>query len=46
MSTVMREGFDIHCKAVTTQVFTVLIFELVVDISKSKGIIEAYPYIS
>ena len=36
MSTVMNKGVDIHCKAVTTQVFTVvgLIVELGTDIEK------------
>ena len=34
MSTVMNEGADIHCKAVTTQVFTIvdLLVELGTDI--------------
>ena len=45
ISTVMDEGVDIHCKAFTIQVFTVLIVELGTDISKSKGYFEAYPTI-
>ena len=45
MSTAMNEGVDIHCKAVTTQVFTVLLVELGTAISKSKVSLEAYPSI-
>ena len=39
MSTVMNEGVDIHCKAVTTQLFTLvgLLVELGTAIEKSKG---------
>ena len=42
MSMVMNEGVKIHCKAVTTQVFTVFLVELDTAISKSKGSLEAY----
>ena len=42
MSTVMNKGVRIHCKAVTTQVFTVLglLVELVTYIAKSKSFIK------
>ena len=45
MSTVMNEGVEIHCKAVTTQVFTVvgLLVELGTAVAKSKGSLEASP---
>ena len=32
IATVMNEGVGIHCKAVNTQVFTVLLVELGIDI--------------
>ena len=38
MSTVMNEGVEIHCKLVMTQVFTVLLVEIVTAISKPKGL--------
>ena len=46
--TVMNEGVNIHYKSVMTQVFTVLglVVELGTAISKSKGYLEAYLYIS
>ena len=39
MSTLMNKGVDIHCKAVMTQVFTVvaLLVELGIAIAKSRG---------
>ena len=37
----MNEGVEIHYKAVKTQVFKVLLFELGTSIEKSKGSIEA-----
>ena len=40
MSTVINEGVNIHCKAVTTQVSTFLLVELGTDIEKSKGSID------
>ena len=45
MSTGMNKEVKIHCKAVTTQVFTVLLVELGTDMTKSKGSLEAYPSI-
>ena len=47
MSTVMNEGVDIRCKAVTNQVFAVvgLIVELGTAIVKLMGSLEAYPSI-
>ena len=44
---VTNKGVEIHCKAVTIQVFTVvgLIFELVTAIGKSKGSLESSPSI-
>ena len=47
MSTVMNEGAEIHCKAVTTQVFTVvgLLIELGTAIVKSKGSLGESPSI-
>ena len=45
MSTVMNKGVDIHCEAVTTQVFRVLLVELGTSIEKSKGSLGAYPSI-
>ena len=45
MSTVINEGSEMHCKAVTTQVFTVLLVELGTSIAKSKSYLEAYPSI-
>ena len=42
ISTVMSNGVKIHCKAVTTQVFTVLLVELGTAILKSKGYLEEY----
>ena len=43
ISTVMNGGVEIHCKAVTTQVFTVLCLlgELGIDITKSNYYFEA-----
>ena len=43
----MNEGVEIHCTAVTTQVFTLigLLVELGKAIAKSKGSLEAYPSI-
>ena len=46
MSMVMNEGVSIHCKAFITQVFAVLLVELVTAISKPKGYLETYPSIS
>ena len=34
MSTVINKGFDIHCKEVTAQLFTVLLVELGTDMEK------------
>ena len=47
MSTVMNEGFKISCKAVMTQLFTVLgiLVELSKTIAKPKGYLEASPSI-
>ena len=44
MSTVINKRVKIHCKAVTTQVFTLvgLLVELGTAIEKSKGSLEAY----
>ena len=45
ISTVMNNGVEIHCKAVTTQVFTVLLVELGKSIEKSNSSLKAYPSI-
>ena len=47
MSTVTNKGVNSPCKAVTTQVFTLvgLLVELVTAIEKIKGSIEASPFI-
>ena len=41
----MNKGVNINCKAVTTQVITVIFVELGTSIVKSKGYREAYPSI-
>ena len=48
MSTVMNKGVKIHCKAVTTQVFTVvvLLVELGTYIAIENRSLGPYPYIS
>ena len=48
MSTVTNEGVNIRCKAVTTNVFTVvgLLVELSTAIEKSKGYIKSFNSIS
>ena len=47
MSTVMNEGVEIRCKAVMTQVFTVvgLLVELGTAIAKPMGYLKASPSI-
>ena len=42
MSTVMKKVVEINFKAVTTQVFTVLLVKLGTVIQKPKGSIDAY----
>ena len=45
MSRVMNERVMIRCKAVITQVFTVLLVELGTAIAKSEGSLEEFPSI-
>ena len=45
ISTVMNEVVGVHCKAVTTQVFTVLLIELGTAMEKSKGYLASSPSI-